>query len=58
MGDDAPAVRLEGWTQAGLSLLREANTPEMTAHLGGPETEDELLDRHRRFSSTMIPEPG
>jgi RimJ/RimL family protein N-acetyltransferase len=45
--DSAPTVRLEAWTQADLGLLRQANTPEMTAHLGGPETEERLLDRHR-----------
>jgi RimJ/RimL family protein N-acetyltransferase len=49
MGDDTPTIRLERWTQADLSVLRQANTPEMTAHLGGPETEEALLDRHRRY---------
>ena len=28
----------------------------MTAHLGGPETEDKLLDRHRRY--LQIDDPG
>jgi RimJ/RimL family protein N-acetyltransferase len=49
MDDSAPVIRLETWTDAGLSLLRQANTPEMTAHLGGPETEEKLLDRHQRY---------
>jgi hypothetical protein len=49
MGDVTQVIRLEAWTQADLSLLRQANTPEMTAHLGGPETEDKLLDRNRRY---------
>jgi RimJ/RimL family protein N-acetyltransferase len=49
MDDVTPTVRLEAWTDADLSLLRQANTPEMTAHLGGPETEDKLLGRHRRY---------
>jgi RimJ/RimL family protein N-acetyltransferase len=49
MDDSELAVRLEAWTQADLSLLQEANTPEMTAHLGGPESEDKLLDRHQRY---------
>lgn len=47
--DGTPAIRLTEWTQADLSLLREANTPRMTAHLGGPETEDKLLSRHLRY---------
>jgi RimJ/RimL family protein N-acetyltransferase len=58
MGDDAPAIRLEPWTQADLSLLRQANTPEMTAHLGGPETEAKLLTRHRRYLQHDDPGAG
>jgi RimJ/RimL family protein N-acetyltransferase len=42
-------VRLEPWSADDLDLLRRANTPEMTAHLGGPETEQKLLERHRRY---------
>ncbi|RCG21153.1 GNAT family N-acetyltransferase [Sphaerisporangium album] len=56
MHDSAPAIRLEAWTQADLNLLRGANTPEMTAHLGGPETEARLLDRHHRY--LQLKEPG
>jgi hypothetical protein len=56
MGDVTQVIRLEAWTQADLSLLRQANTREMTAHLGGPETEDKLLDRNRR--SLQRDDPG
>jgi RimJ/RimL family protein N-acetyltransferase len=56
MDDSALAIRLEAWTDADLSLLRQANTPEMMAHLGGPETEDKLLDRHQRY--LQLTEPG
>jgi RimJ/RimL family protein N-acetyltransferase len=56
--DVTQAIRLEDWTQADLSLLRQANTPEMTAHLGGPETEDKLLDRHRRYLQRGDPGAG
>jgi RimJ/RimL family protein N-acetyltransferase len=56
VGDGVPAIRLQAWTQADLSLLLVANTPEMTAHLGGPETEDKVLDRHRRY--LQIGDPG
>ncbi|MCZ4123304.1 GNAT family N-acetyltransferase [Streptomyces sp. H39-S7] len=42
-------VRLESWAERDLALLRLANSPEMMAHLGGPETEEQLLARHRRY---------
>ncbi len=56
--DVTQAIRLEVWRQADFSLLRQANTPEMTAHLGGPETEDKLLDRHRRYLQRGDPGAG
>jgi RimJ/RimL family protein N-acetyltransferase len=37
------------WHDDDLPLLHRANTPEMTAHLNGPETDDLLLDRHARY---------
>ena len=58
MGDVTQVIRLEAWTQADLSLLRQANTPEMTAHLGGPETEDKLLAGIGAISSATIREAG
>jgi len=58
MDDSAPVIRLEPWTEACLSLLRQANTPEMTAHLGGPETEVKLLDRHQRYLRLADPGAG
>ena len=42
-------VRLAPWTDADLALLRRLNEPAMTEHVGGPETEEKLLDRHRRY---------
>jgi RimJ/RimL family protein N-acetyltransferase len=56
--DNTTAIRLEAWTQADLSLLRATNTPEMTEHLGGPETEDQLLNRHRRYLDLTDPAAG
>ncbi|WP_433341333.1 GNAT family N-acetyltransferase [Streptomyces sp. CA-253872] len=44
-----PPLRLEPWSDADLALLRASNTPAMTAHLGGPESEAQLLARHRRY---------
>ncbi|GAB7186456.1 GNAT family N-acetyltransferase [Kitasatospora sp. Ki12] len=42
-------VRIEPWTDADLALLRRVNTPEMKKHVGGPETEEQLLVRHGRY---------
>lgn len=44
-----PHVSLEPWSEGDLDLLRKTNTPAMTEHLGGPETEGQLLARHRRY---------
>lgn len=44
-----PAVRLRPWSQDDLALLRRTNAPEMTEHLGGPESEEALLRRHERY---------
>jgi RimJ/RimL family protein N-acetyltransferase len=42
-------IRLVAWSDADLDLLRRANTPQMWKHLGGPETEEKVLRRHRRY---------
>lgn len=42
-------VTLQPWGPQHLHLLVEANTPEMTQHLGGPESEQALLRRHERY---------
>ncbi|MFD4634219.1 GNAT family N-acetyltransferase [Streptomyces sp. NPDC058284] len=43
-------MRLEPWPEdEGRALLLRLNAPEMTDHLGGPETEGKLADRHRRY---------
>ncbi|MPZ95035.1 MAG: GNAT family N-acetyltransferase [Propionibacteriales bacterium] len=44
-----PDVRIEPWTDADLDLLRRLNAPEMTRHLGGPETEEKVQRRHERY---------
>lgn len=48
-------VRLEPWGEDDFWLLRRTNTPEMTEHLGGPETEEKLVDRHRRYTELNVP---
>ncbi|SCF21820.1 Protein N-acetyltransferase, RimJ/RimL family [Micromonospora haikouensis] len=42
-------VRLEPWSDSALDLLRLINTPPMRRHVGGPEPEEQLLARHRRY---------
>jgi len=46
---DVRRVRLVPWSEGDLWLLRRTNSPEMTEHLGGPESEEQLLSRHRRY---------
>jgi len=42
-------VTLAAWGPDDLPLLERANTPEMTAHLGGPETPAQLEERQQRY---------
>ncbi|KPI13456.1 GCN5-related N-acetyltransferase [Actinobacteria bacterium OK074] len=46
--DDSRVV-LEPWSEDDFWLLRRINSPEMTEHLGGPETEEQLVRRHGRY---------
>jgi RimJ/RimL family protein N-acetyltransferase len=46
---DPKAVRLEPWSAGDLPLLEQLNDPEMTKHVGGPETPEELADRQSRY---------
>jgi RimJ/RimL family protein N-acetyltransferase len=43
------SLRLRLWSENDLELLHAANTPEMTAHLNGPETEEQIVERHARY---------
>lgn len=49
-------VHLEPWSESALGLLRSINTPQMRHHVGGPESEEQLLARHRRYLA--LPETG
>jgi RimJ/RimL family protein N-acetyltransferase len=51
-------IRIEPWVDDDLELLRGANTPEMTEHLGGAESDEKLLDRHRRYLELRDPTAG
>jgi len=44
-----PDVRLRPWSRDDFWLLGRKNAPEMTEHLGGPETEAQLVARHERY---------
>lgn len=46
---EPPRIRLDPWSEEGLEVLRRANTPEMTEHLGGPETAEQILKRHQKY---------
>ncbi|MEU6002533.1 GNAT family N-acetyltransferase [Streptomyces sp. NPDC047197] len=37
------------WAEGDFELLVACNSAEMTAHLGGPETDEQLVSRHRRY---------
>jgi RimJ/RimL family protein N-acetyltransferase len=43
-------VRIEPWAEGDLPLLRRLmGDPAMTEHLGGPESEEKLVKRQRRY---------
>lgn len=44
-----PSVTLEPWADEDLELLRRINAPEMTHFLGGSESDEQVLARHRRY---------
>lgn len=52
--EDSPELRLRPWSDADLPLLRAVNAPSMTEHLGGPETEEQVVDRHRRYVDAAV----
>lgn len=43
------SLELLDWDETGLGLLRACNTPDQKVHLGGPETEEKLAERHARY---------
>lgn len=42
-------VRLRRWTDADLPILDASNAPDMTRHVGGPESDDQVRRRHERY---------
>ena len=50
-------VFLQPWSEEDLPLLQKLlGDPEMTEHLGGPESEEQILRRHQRY--LHLPENG
>ncbi len=43
------SVRLEPWSADDMPLLVRLNSPAMTEHLGGPETDEQLIVRLGRY---------
>ncbi|MEU2259342.1 GNAT family N-acetyltransferase [Streptomyces sp. NPDC019645] len=58
MDDATPVVRIEPWSDDDFELLRALNAPELTAHLGGPEPEAKLTERHRRYVALSADRSG
>jgi RimJ/RimL family protein N-acetyltransferase len=46
---DRDAVHIEPWGAGNLPLLVLLNDPEMTKHVGGPETPEQVADRQARY---------
>src|SRR6266498_3989746 len=44
-----PAIELKHYSESDFPVLQRNNAPEMMVYLGGPETEEKLLDRHQRY---------
>jgi RimJ/RimL family protein N-acetyltransferase len=50
---DPRRVLLEPWSEGDFWLLQRSNAPEMTEHVGGPETDEKLVARHRSYLGPM-----
>jgi RimJ/RimL family protein N-acetyltransferase len=46
---NAEKVQIKSWAEDDLTLLRLINAPDMMEHLGGPESEEQILARHKRY---------
>ena len=42
-------ISIRPYAESDFGVLQRANTPAMTEHVGGPETEEKLQNRHRRY---------
>ncbi|MEU9093922.1 GNAT family N-acetyltransferase [Streptomyces sp. NPDC087901] len=55
---EASPVGIEPWSESDLELLRRANAPELMDHLGGPEPEEQLIERHGRYVALSADRTG
>jgi RimJ/RimL family protein N-acetyltransferase len=46
---DRRVARIEPWAARDLPLLEKLNEPEMTKHVGGPESREKLVERQSRY---------
>jgi RimJ/RimL family protein N-acetyltransferase len=44
-----PRLELNAWSAGDFALLHQLNAPEMTEHLGGPESEQKLHERQEKY---------
>lgn len=49
-------IELVAWSVDDFPILERNNSPAQTAHLGGPETQEQLRRRHQRYLKSV--EPG
>nr|WP_309476865.1 GNAT family N-acetyltransferase [Bacillus sp. ISL-34] len=42
-------IEIKPWEEKDLELLFQLNAPEMMEHLGGPESNEQILKRHQRY---------
>ncbi|MBS4208025.1 GNAT family N-acetyltransferase [Bacillus sp. FJAT-50079] len=42
-------IQIKPWEDNDLDLLVRINAPEMMQHLGGPESKEQILKRHKRY---------
>jgi len=53
------AIELRSWTDGDLPMLdRTVGEPALMTHLGGPESEEKIRDRHRRYLGMGDPDRG
>ncbi|MGW7365076.1 GNAT family N-acetyltransferase [Streptomyces sp. NPDC054841] len=58
MRNRASVVRIEPWSEGDFALLQAANAPELMEHLGGPEPDEKLAERHRRYVTLSAERTG
>lgn len=42
-------IEIKPWEDKDLALLFQLNAPEMMEHLGGPESNEQIMKRHQRY---------